>query len=256
MDTVTSRDGTRIAFDRIGSGAPLIFVLGAFNDRGTGQGLAQWLSDAFTVYSYDRRGRGDSSDTLPYSVDREVEDLQAVIQTARGEADVFGFSSGAVLALRAAHQGLKIGRLALYEPPPTNSQAALEHAETLAQLIADGNRGDAVEYFQRDIVGMPAEVVAQMRQSPFRPALEAMAHTLEYDMRILSEPRGVGNLQTPTLIISGEDSMGSDKLNQAAHALANALPHAQHKTLNGLNHDLVPEALGPELKRFFGAEAA
>src|SRR5215216_5001212 len=101
MDTVTSRDGTRIAFDRIGSGAPLIFVLGAFNDRGTGQGLAQFLSDTFTVYSYDRRGRGDSSDTLPYAVDREVEDLQALIEAAAGSSFVYGFSSGAILGLQA-----------------------------------------------------------------------------------------------------------------------------------------------------------
>ncbi|HEY3062662.1 MAG TPA: alpha/beta hydrolase [Chloroflexota bacterium] len=252
MNTVTSRDGTPIAFDRIGSGPPLIFALGAFNDRHTGQALAEWLSSDFTVYAYDRRGRGDSGDASPYAVDREIEDLQAVMRHAGPEAYVFGFSSGAVLALNAAACGLPISRLALYEPPPTEGQAAAEHADKLAELVAAGRRGDAVEYFQKDIVGIPAEIVAQMRQSPFRPALDAMAHTLVYEMRILGERRPVDNVQTPTLIVSGADSMGSDKLNQAAQALAKTMPNAEHLTLNGLNHDLVPEALGPELKRFFG----
>jgi len=252
MDSVTSRDGTRIAFDRIGSGEPLVFVLGAFNDRSTGRGLAQVMADMFTVYSYDRRGRGDSGDVAPYAVDREIEDLAAVMHHAGGAAHVFGFSSGAVLSLRAAAQGLRITRLALYEPPPTDPRMAAGHADKLELLVAGGKRGDAVEYFQRDIVGIPAEVVAQMRQAPFRPALDAVAHTLVYDMRILSEPPNATTVLTPTLIISGEDSMGSDLLSQAANRLATAMPNAQHTTLNGLNHDLVPEALGPELKRFFG----
>jgi len=249
MDTVTSRDGTRIAIDRIGQGPALVLVLGAFNDRHTGANLAELLSDDFTVVSYDRRGRGDSGDSAAYAIDREIEDLQTVIEHAGGRAQVFGFSSGAVLALHAAIAGLAITKLALYEPPPTGD-AACAAVNALAELIAHDNRAEAVEYFQQDVVGIPAEVVAQMRHAPFRPALEAIAHTLVYDMRITCRTPGVHDLTTPTLIISGQDSLGSDTLQKAAHELAERLPNAEHKTLNGLNHDLVADKLGPELRAF------
>jgi pimeloyl-ACP methyl ester carboxylesterase len=156
-----------------------------------------------------------------------------------------------VLALHAAHAGVPITKLALYEPPPTGdtSHAA---AEALAKLVAQDKRGDAVEYFQRDVVGIPAEIVVQMRHAPFRPALEAIAHTLVYDMRITSRTPEVHDLTTPTLIISGRDSMGRDTLHKAAQYLAQLMPNAEHKTLNGLNHELVADKLGPELRGFLG----
>src|SRR5262245_37154312 len=164
----TSRAGTTIAFDRTGQGPPLVLVVGAFNDRRTGAALAEILAPRFTVLGYDRRGRGDSGDGAAYEVEREIEDLEAVIQAAGGSAAVFGYSSGAGLALRTAARGPAIARLALYELPP--AQPA-RHAAELASLVAAGRRGDAVEHFQRRIVGIPEDVVAELRRAPFRPAL-------------------------------------------------------------------------------------
>src|SRR5512144_482143 len=147
MRTVTSKDGTRIAFDQSGEGPALILVVGAFNDRATGAPLAQSLERHFTVFNYDRRGRGDSGDRAPYAIEREIEDLDALIAQAGGPACIFGYSSGAILALRAAAHGLSISRIAFYEPPPTGGRAA-DIAPQLAELIAAGRRGDAVELFQ------------------------------------------------------------------------------------------------------------
>jgi pimeloyl-ACP methyl ester carboxylesterase len=155
MGTVTSRDGTRIAFDQSGEGPALILVVGAFNDRATGASLAQSLEPRFTVFNYDRRGRGESGDTAPYALEREIEDLEALITQAGGSACVFGYSSGAILALRAAAHGLALSQLALYDPPPTGAKAG-ELAPQLTELIAAGRRGDAVELFQTEAVGIPA----------------------------------------------------------------------------------------------------
>lgn len=249
MDTVISKDGTPIAYERVGLGLALVFVMGAFNDHSTGEPLARSLSLNFNVYNYDRRGRGESGDTLPYAIEREIEDLDAVIARAGGSAAVFGYSSGAILALRAAAYGLPITRLALYEPPPPGDRAG-EIASRLAELIAAGRRGDAVELFQTDAVGIPAEVVTQMRSSPFRPALEAMAHTLVYEMTIL-EPLSPGladSVRIPTLVIDGENS--PDFLRQANQSLAAALPAGRSLTLPDQTHDLVPEALAPVLEEF------
>jgi len=163
-------------------------VVGAFNDRATGAPLARFLEPHFTVFNYDRRGRGDSGDTAPYALEREIEDLDALIAQAGGSASVFGYSSGAILALRAAAQGLAIPQLALYEPPPTGGKAG-NLAARLTELISAGRRGDAVELFQTEGVGIPAAVVAQMRNAPFRPALEKMAHTLVYESLILGHCR-------------------------------------------------------------------
>src|SRR5438270_2398156 len=146
MPNVVSKDGTRIAFDRHGDGQPIILVVGAFNERSTGTPLATFLAPHFAAYTYDRRGRGDSGDTAPYAVDREIDDLAALIAEAGGAAAVFGYSSGAMLALHAAARGLPITRLVLYDPPymvqpPTGEP---DHAARLADLIAGGRRGEAV----------------------------------------------------------------------------------------------------------------
>src|SRR5881394_615305 len=178
VTTARSADSTRIAFTQTGQGPPIVLVVGAFNDRRTGAPLAEALAPHFTVFSYDRRGRGDSGDAAAYAVERELEDLEAVLRAAGGSASVLGFSSGAVLALRAAIAGLPIAKLMVYDTPP---RQAAEHAETVAALIAEGRRGDAVEHFQHRVVGIPEAVVADLRRAPFRPALEAMAHTLVYD---------------------------------------------------------------------------
>ncbi len=187
MEKVVSNDGTTLAFDQSGEGPAIILVVGAFNDRATGAPLARFLERHFTVFNYDRRGRGESGDTAPYAIEREIEDLDALIAQAGGSAFVFGYSSGATLALRAAAHGLAISRLALYDPPPSGSRAG-QIAPQLAELIAADRRGDAVELFQTEAVGIPAAVVAQLRNAPFRPYLEKMAHTLVYE---LDNPQGI-----------------------------------------------------------------
>ncbi|MDC0681568.1 alpha/beta fold hydrolase [Sorangium atrum] len=248
MKKTTSRDGTTIAFDQTGQGAPVILVLGAFNDRMTGAPLAAYLARRFTVLAYDRRGRGDSGDAATYTIDREVEDLDAVIQAAGGAAAVFGYSSGALLALAAAARGLAITRLALYDAPP--GQPA-EHTQALASLVAAGRRGDAVEYFQRRMVGIPDEVVAQLRHAPFRPALEAMAHTLVYDATIVADGHitaALAEVRQPTLAIAG--GAGAPVMRRVAETLAAQLPGGRAVTIEGATHDLAPALLVPVLERF------
>ena len=203
MKTVTSKDGTRIAYEQSGAGPAIILVVGAFNDRSAGAPLAQSLEPHFTVFNYDRRGRGDSGDTQPYTLQREIEDLDALIAQAGGSASVFGYSSGAILALRAAASGLAISRLALYEPPPTGARAGML-APQLKELISAGRRGDAVELFQIEAVGIPAAYVTQMRTAPYRPALEKIAHTLVYESLLLGAlPAGiVASVRVPALVRS------------------------------------------------------
>ena len=250
MGTVTSKDGTRIAFDQSGEGPAIILVVGAFNDRVTGAPLARFLEQHFTMFNYDRRGRGESGDTAPYAIEREIEDLDALIAQAGGSACIFGYSSGATLALRAAAHGLAISRLALYDPPPTGTKAG-ELAPQLSELIAAGRRGDAVELFQSEAVGIPAAVVAQMRNAPFRPALEKMAHTLVYESTILRSlpTRMIASVRVPTLVIDGEGS--PEVMRRAAQSLADALPEGRYRTLKGQGHDIVPAVVGPVLGEFF-----
>ena len=249
-EKVVSKDSTTIAFDQSGKGPAIILVVGAFNDRSTGAPLARSLERHFTVFNYDRRGRGESGDTGPYAIEREIEDLEALIAQAGGSACVFGYSSGATLALRAAAHGLDISQLALYEPPPTGSKAG-QLASQLTELIAAGRRGDAVELFQTEAVGIPPSIVAQMRNAPFRPALEKMAHTLVYESAILrSLPTGlIASIRVPTLVIDGEES--PELMQQAAQSLADALPDGRYRTLKGQGHNLVPAVAGPVLEEFF-----
>lgn len=245
-----SKDGTLLAFEKSGKGPALILVVGAFNDRATGAPLARFLERNFRVFNYDRRGRGESGDTAPYNIEREIEDLDALITEAGGSAFVFGYSSGATLALRAAAQGLAISQLALYDPPPTGAKAG-ELASRLAELIAAGRRGDAVELFQIEAVGMPAAVVAQMRNAPFRPALEKLAHTLVYESAILASlPNGlITSVRMPTLVIDGDQS--HELIRKSAQSLARALPEGHYRTLKGQGHDIVPAVVGPILEEFF-----
>src|SRR5579859_431619 len=256
MDRVRSKDGTSIAFDRSGDGPPVILVVGAFNERPTGAPLAAFLTPRFTVFNYDRRGRGASGDTLPYSVDREIEDLAALIDEAGGCAAVFGYSSGAFLALQAAGHGLPITKLALYEAPYVVEPRGHEnHAANLAELIAVGRRGEAVEYFQRKMVGIPEEVVAQFRNAPFRPSLERIAHTLVYEAMILGDaqlPTALAaSVLTRTLVLAGDSS--APFMPVSAQALASAMPNGQVRILHGQSHDIEPSVLGPVLEQFLGA---
>jgi pimeloyl-ACP methyl ester carboxylesterase len=256
MPTVTSADGTTIAFDQLGGGPPLIMVVGAFNTRATTEPLAAALQDRFTVLNYDRRGRGDSGDTPPYAVEREVEDLQALIAQAGGSSAVFGYSSGANLALTAAAGGLTISKLALYEPPflvdESRPPLSADVAERLQALIAAGRPGDAVELYQQEVIGMPQEVVVGMRQAPFRPALEAIAQTLVYDAKIIGDLRLptelLASIPTPALVIDGEAS--PPLMRNAARAVADALPNGQLRSLARQGHDISPEATAPVLVEF------
>lgn len=251
MSQVASRDGTTIGYDKTGQGPAVILVLGAFNERATGAPLAQFLEQHFTVFNYDRRGRGESSDTAPYTVEREIQDLEALVTEAGGSACVFGYSSGAILALRAAAHGVAISRLVMFEPPPTGGKAG-ELAPRLAELVSAGRRGDAVELFQTEGVGIPAAFVAQMRNAPFRPALEKMAHTLVYESMILEAlPTGLAaSVRIPTLVIDGETS--PEVMRQAAQSLADALPNSQYRTLQGQGHDIIPAVIAPVLEEFLG----
>ena len=259
MRTVLSADGTKIAFDQAGQGPPIILVVGAFNDRSTGAPLAKALESQLTVLNYDRRGRGASGDTQPYAVEREVDDLDALIREAGGAAHAFGYSSGANLALEGAARGLNITKLALYEAPFMVGDGVprppKDLAGQLAKLVASGRRGEAVELFQTKLVGIPEQVVAQLRHAPFRPALEAIAHTLVYDASIVGDlelpTAKLRSVKAPTLVVYGSESPAF--MGNAAKALAKALPDGHVRALDGQSHDIVPTALAPVLLEFFAA---
>jgi len=260
MRKVISKDGTVIAFDQSGRGPAMILVGGAFTDRSqpTLTELAEILSPQFTVINYDRRGRGDSGDTLPYTVEREVEDLDALIKEVGGSAFVCGFSSGAALALEAAASGLAIKKLALYEPPfrtPGGSnQVPQGFATHLSELVSSGRLGDAAEYYMVQAAEFPAEEVAQMRLQPFWPKVESVAHTLVYDTAVMGNdgllrPEQLTAIPIPVLVIDGGAS--PEWMRSAARAVAEGLPHARRHTLEGQTHEVSPQALTPILTEFF-----
>mgnify|MGYP001266375239 CR=1 FL=1 len=267
MKKVISKDGTPIAFDQSGQGPALILVAGATATRVAEASLAAALAPRFTVFAYDRRGRGDSGDTAPYAVEREVEDIEALINEAGGKAFVLGHSSGAVLALEAARLlPAKITKLALYEPPfiidDSRPPAPDDYTQRLVDLVSSGRRGDAVAYFMT-VVGAPAEMIAQMRQSPMWPGLEAVAHTLSYDGTIMGDTmsgdplplRKWASVTVPTLVMDGTVFMGRAEnhgfLRHGAQELAAILPDAQHRTLEGQDHGPADDVLVPVLQAFF-----
>ncbi len=262
MERVASKDGTTIAFDRSGDGPAIVLVGGALSDRAAAADLTTLLARHFTVIAYDRRGRGDSGNTAPYAVDREVEDLEALIVAAGGGAFVFGHSSGAVLALEAARTPfVRVTKLALYEPPffvdDSRPPLPADFVTRLEALIAAGRRGDAVEYFLTTGPDVPAEVVAGMRKEPFWRPLESVAHTLAYDGLIMGDSTGGSpaplrrwaSVRTATLVMDGGGS--PDWIRNAARALAEILPDARLMTLEGQDHGPDPEVLAPALEAFF-----
>src|SRR5215207_3114009 len=257
MDSVTSKDGTIITYDRIGQGAPAILVSGASVNRQANLPLAEALKQYFAIFNYDRRGRGASGDTPPYAVEREIEDIDAVIGAAGGSAFLVGFSSGAALALKAAASGLAIRKLALWEPPyiveGSRPLPPVDNAKTLIDLVAAGRRGDAVEFFMVEIVGLPPEVVSDARSQPSWPAQEALAHTLVYDTTILDDYSlpivSAARVKTPTLVSAG----GADFpwIRESAQALAELIPGAKTHFLDGQRHNVDPAALAPVMVEFF-----
>ena len=260
MQKVTSKDGTQIAYDKQGQGPAVILVDGALCFRAFGPmpGLARLLEHDFTVYTYDRRGRGDSSDTKPYAVVREVEDLEALIKAAGNSAYLCGLSSGAALALEAAFSlGDSVKKIALYEAPYRSDGDAYrewrDYRKQLAELLAANRRGDAAALFMK-LVGTPTEMVDGMRQSPAWAVFEAVAPTLAYDAADLGEDRAVpteraARVKASTLAMNGSASFPF--MYDAAKAIANAVPHAQQRTLEGQRHDVSVEVLAPVLIEFF-----
>jgi pimeloyl-ACP methyl ester carboxylesterase len=259
MSTVTSHDGTTIAFDRLGDGPPVVLVSGGPNDRSANAPLAELLAPHFTVVNYDRRGRGGSGDTPPYAVDREVEDLQALIDHAGGSAFVFGTSSGAAFALIAAARGLPVTGLALWEPPfivdDSRPRVPSDYKAQLQEMISAGRRGDAIEYFLTTMVGLPAEFVAPMRQAPSWGWMEGMAHAIVYEADVMGDyslPAGrLASVTVPTLVLDGGQAAW---ISHAADAVAAALPDARRRTLEGQAHNVAADAVAPALVEFFAKE--
>jgi pimeloyl-ACP methyl ester carboxylesterase len=262
--TVTSADGTTIAYDKLGTGPTVILVGGAFQYRSfdprTAE-IARALSDRFTVFHFDRRGRGDSGDTHPYAVAREVEDIAALIEAAGGPACLYGMSSGAPLALDAVSAGLDVPKIAVYEAPflvDGGRAVGPDYLQRLDALLAAGDRTGAVALFLTEGVGVPAEYVAAMREQPMWSGFEAVAPTLAYDARIMDGTLDGRALPThrwaavtcPALIADGGAS--PDSMRTAADALATLLPDARRVTIPGQDHGVAPEAIVPLLAEFYG----
>jgi pimeloyl-ACP methyl ester carboxylesterase len=261
MSGVRSQDGTRIACERRGSGPPIIIVDGALCSRAFGPSpkLAPLLAQHFTVITYDRRGRGASGDAPQYSAEREVEDIAALIQEAGGGVSLLGLSSGGALALEAAASGLSVDRAIAYEPPyvDVNGQGGgAAHEQRLKQLLAEGDRGGAVKYFMKDMVGAPSAIVVMMRMMPWIwRKLQAVAHTLPYDAAVMSEFRiplvRFATIRRPTLVMNG--SKTDPRLRTAARAITEVVPGARYRELPGQTHNVKPQVLVPAVVEFASA---
>jgi pimeloyl-ACP methyl ester carboxylesterase len=263
MSHVTSGDGTSIAYDRQGGGPAVVLVGGGAVDRSENAPLAQELAAHFTVYNYDRRGRGESGDTLPYAVERELEDIDALVAEAGGSAHLYGVSSGGALALEAAAAGIAIDRLAVYEVPYNVADdwppRWREYVEQLEAALAEGRRGDAFELFMR-LADSPEESIASARSSPMWPDIEAIAHTLAYDAACLGDGRPpsdhLARITQPTLVATGgvrEPGAASWvlALDPAADAIAASIPRSARLTLEHQSHVADPKAIAAVLERFF-----
>lgn len=267
MNTVQSRDDTLIAFDRVGDGPPVILVDGALSYREVGgsRKLAALLAPNFTVYAYDRRGRGESGDTAPYAVDREIEDIQALIENAGGSAYLYGISSGAVLALEAANRASGIEALVAYEPPfivdDSRRPVGPDYLTTLDERLAADRRGDAVRLFLGE-VGLPGIAITLMRFMPAWSKLKSVAHTLPYDFAILDGFQGGSPLPAnrwdavtiPTLVVVGGKS--PTWFHHGTQALADVLPNARHRVLEGQTHMVKPKTLVPMVQEFLAGVTA
>ncbi len=260
MKKVRSADGTTIAYDQMGNGPAVILVDGALGSQADGfmVPLATRLSQHFTVITYDRRGRGESTDTQPFALEREIEDIEALITEVGDEAFLYGISSGAALALEATIKlGHKVNKLALYEAPydsdDARQQALRNYIKQLVEVLAEGRRGDALGLFMM-FVGMPPEHLEGARKMPMWPMWEAVAHTLPYDAAALGEDGSVptekaARVPVPTLVMDGSASFPF--MNTTAVALAKAIPNGEHRTLEGQTHEVEAKVLAPALVEFF-----
>jgi pimeloyl-ACP methyl ester carboxylesterase len=268
VQTVASQDGSRIAYDRYGSGPMVILVGGALGYRKFKkmEELAKLLAERCMVINYDRRGRGDSTEVKPFAVEREIEDIAALIEAAGGAASLWGWSSGGALALRAAGAGVGVERLSVYEVPfmviPEVTRPTPDYGERLDELVAAGDRSGAVQHFMRNSMGIPAPFVALMRLMPMWKGLKATAHTLPYDWAALGKHNMYGapldanewaSITVPTLVVHGAKSPA--ELQQGSRALAEVLPNAQLRALDGVSHNVKMNLLAPLLTDFFTREA-
>ena len=256
VTTLESADGTPLEVEHTGSGPAVVIVGCIVGDRSQQAAVAELLAPRFTVHNYDRRGHGASGSKPPYHVDREVEDLAAVIDAAGREACVFATSGCAAIALRAAAAGVPITRLALWEPPFVVDDSRLpvptDYGSHLEQLLAEGRRGDMVALFLTEAAAIPAPFVEQIRQSPFWGAQEAVAHTLVNDAAMMGDfsvPDAASSADVPTVVLDGGTTPW---LSAAADAVAAAMPDARRRTLPGQQHNVEPEAIAPALADHFG----
>jgi pimeloyl-ACP methyl ester carboxylesterase len=263
MDTIRSKDGTTIAFDKHGSGPALILVAGATSRRSSKADLADVLAPHFSVYNYDRRGRGGSGDTAPYAVDREIEDIDALIDEAGGSALLYGHSSGGCLALDATVAlGDKVKGLAVYEVPynddPQAQKSWGEYITRLTDALTSNRRGDAVALFMA-IAGAPEAEIESMRKAPFWGEMEAVAPTLAYDHTYVMGKDGsvpmerAAVVRVPTLLLTG--GRGAPFMLETARTLSKVIPRATLRTLNGQTHVVQPEVLAPVLVEYFAASS-
>ncbi len=265
MAFVTSKDSTQIGYDKIGSGPAIIIVDGAMVYRASQVSFkfAELLKDNFTVYAYDRRGRGESGDTQPYAVEREIEDIEALIEDAGGEAYLVGFSSGAILALKAAHNlGNKVKGLVLYEPPLMTEQRdqddASEVSNAVDEALARGDKDAAATFFMGRIaraLQFPEGMFEGMKQSPMWSGMVALAPTMAYDNAVMGRnaalPTEASSIHIPTLVAAGGAS--PEIMHRGAKVLADAVPQSTYKILEGQTHEVKPEIIVPLIKEFFAA---
>jgi len=255
---VTSRDGTRIAYETAGLGQAALIVLGALNSRKSGTKLAKLLASKFTAVTYDRRGRGDSADSASYSPEREVEDIAALIAAVGGPVCLYGHSSGAALAIAAALTLRKqVTKLAIYEAPyslDSNARkAAKEYSVALTKALSAGHNGDAVALFVHS-VGVSDKQIEAMKQMAMWKGLEKLAPTLVYDSEVLGKGHALpadllSRVRTPTLVMRG--GAGSPAMRDAARAITEAIPKAELRTLARQTHGVSPKVLAPVLEEFF-----
>ena len=249
-----STDGTRIAFEKVGDGPALIIVGGALAQRNGGRPLAGKLKERFTVYTYDRRGRGESGDTKPYAVDREIEDLGALIEQAGNHAYLYGVSSGAALTLQTAAKlgAAKVPKIAVFEAPYGQAERDFnEQKDRVNQLAQTGKPGDTAAFFL-SAIGTPPHVLEDMKRSPDWEGISKIDFTLTYDYAVLgngSVPDAVRRITVPTLVLDGEKAMAF--IRSTADRMAELIPNAQRKTLKGQTHQATPEAVAPVLIEFF-----
>src|SRR5215213_10815129 len=260
MSTVTSTDGTTIDYDAYGSGPTVILIGGASQHRAIDPRtteIAKHLAvSGFTAVDYDRRGRGRSADTPPWSLDREVEDLAALVEATGAPAALYTSSSGAGIALAAVTSGVPVSALALYEPPYFAGSDGREHIATLQRMLEQGQHDKATRYNMTAIIGLPDEAVDQMAEAPWWPGLVAAAPTLVSSHDIETDPdwrARWARVTVPTVVYSGDRTFPG--LPEAADAVAAALPNAQRRVLAGQDHGPAPEVIVPELVKFLRSGA-